>query len=108
MSTYGAIINDTGSKNYFDWQYESGNQYTSISTPDSDPWLPWAKGLSDQQTANTQVTNFTPWDDRGQPGCSSHCIGFKGLWNTAEDAAANVWTPDNLEVMDACVSDGSC
>jgi hypothetical protein len=115
MSVYGAIINDTGSNNYFDWQYESGNQYTSVGG--SDPWLPWAHSLSDQQKAGTRITNFFPWDDSGLPdctpacvgaNCTPHCIGFKGLWNTDEDVAANVWTSDNLEVMDACVSDGSC
>lgn len=95
LIVYGAIINDTGSSFYFDWQVESGNQYTAMSgrvPPDGDPW--WAFGQSRALEPNSD------WFSDGAGG-------WKGLWQSdpGVDWSA-VWT--KLEVLDECVSRGTC
>jgi hypothetical protein len=103
-----AIIDDTGTPFYFDWQFESGAQYTSFKSPDAgspllDPWLTWEQGLTKTAQNDAGVTDFFV-DTLPDGGVS----GYKGLWNTSDDVAANVWVPGNFEVVDGCVSDGGC
>ncbi|TMQ16390.1 MAG: hypothetical protein E6J91_11760 [Deltaproteobacteria bacterium] len=84
MSKYGAFMNDTGSSFYFDWQTESGNQYTSMGA--ADPWLAFG------------AANWQPWQG-----------GYTGTWHNNDDGIDwlnQVWA--NLQVVDDCVSSGGC
>ncbi|HEX8110048.1 MAG TPA: hypothetical protein VF516_20100 [Kofleriaceae bacterium] len=84
MSKYGAFMNDTGSSFYFDWQTESGNQYTSQGA--ADPWLSFGAAH---------------WGNNG--------AGYTGTWHDNDDGInwrTQVWA--NLQVVDACVSNGGC
>lgn len=91
LAVYGAIVNDTGSDFYFNWQTESGNQYTSMGV--DDPWLAFGRKLAEQPRS----------DWRGDRA------GYAGLWLDSDDGlewSRQIWS--KLQVVDACVSDGSC
>jgi hypothetical protein len=87
-ASYGMYFNDTGSAFYFDFQLESGNQYTSLGAS-QDPWLKFAEdnGWPFYAPDNTLVGTFHNDDD-----------GMN--WD------AQVWT--NLKVLDPCVAQGTC
>jgi hypothetical protein len=88
LAMYGMYFNDTGSAFYFDFQLESGNQYTSLGSP-QDPWLKFAQdsGWPFYAPDNTLVGTFHNNDD-----------GMN--WD------AEVWA--NLKVLDLCVAQGTC
>jgi hypothetical protein len=86
LSVYGAYINDTGSDNYFDWQLESGLQYTSMGVT-NDPWLSWAASLTNQGSNDWEL-----WSDQ-------FGNGYRGLWNASDgiDWDTRVWS--HLQVL---------
>jgi hypothetical protein len=92
---YGGIINDTGASFYFDWQLESGNQYSSVNG--TDPWLDFGRNMA--------ATPGSDWIyDASWPGGT-----YTGLWqrfNDRIDWTTQVW--NRLEVLDPCVSTGGC
>jgi hypothetical protein len=87
MATYGAFMDDTGSSDYFDWQLESGSQYTTVGA--SDKWLSFG------------AANWTA-------SCCGY-TGYTGIWQDTADGVDwknQVWA--NLQVVDECVSAGNC
>jgi hypothetical protein len=117
LSKYGAIIMDTDGNdaNYFGWQMEPGNQYTSLVDPQTgtslhipDPWLQF--GQTWTGTAYTQCGTGTPGNDF-VVDCFTSGGGFAGLWNNDDahtttqaihDWTATVWS--NLEVLLECAN----
>lgn len=92
LSKYGAIIMDTGTDGAaFTWHREAGNQYTSMGVADA--WLAVSASISSQSAS---------WESVGN--------GYVGWWTDQKDGVDSwketVWS--NLEVVDACVSSGTC
>ncbi len=100
LATYGAIINDTGSSFYFDWQTESGEQYTSMGV--ADPWLAFAEAMAAAGNQDWHPVNVLP------DGGYEH---YTGTWFDNDDGLDGGWTADvwdNLVILNECVSNGLC
>lgn len=96
LVVYGAIIDDTGSNFYFDWQIESDLQYRSVNG--SSPWL--AFGERQHAIPHNDWVHDTHWPGGGT---------YTGTWQRTNDGidwTTTVWS--KLEVVDPCVSRGSC
>jgi hypothetical protein len=113
LVVYGAIVMDTGGDFYFAWQMESGNQYTSMKVPD--PWVAFGRRMATDPATGKPFTDCwtgpagTDWQVDCQKKPKGPGDGYLGVWKDKDDGLQwndQVWS--RLEVLDQCVSKGSC
>ncbi|GAB7044559.1 MULTISPECIES: hypothetical protein [Catenuloplanes] len=92
MAEYGMYFGDTGSRNLFSIEIESGNQYTAFGQ--ADPWLKYGKD------------NWEPYTEGGVTSYVAKLYGRTGDPNPQLDWMAVVWS--NLRVLDPCVAARTC
>ena len=109
---YGAIINDTGSDFYFNWQTEAGNQYRAVNA--ADPWVAFAQGQLGTQANGQPFTDCWtgPASTDWVVACEAddiHPDGYSGQWKPTNDGVnwdSQVWS--HLEVLEECANNGGC